>query len=82
MDWQSLQLRRQRLRLPIRDLAARARLDQMNVSRVLRGATDARSSTLRALDVALRHEEQELKAYLDDLLGAPPMADPNHEAAA
>jgi transcriptional regulator with XRE-family HTH domain len=64
----SLLTRARRLRLPIRELADKAGLDEDNVHRILRGKSDARASSLSALDQVLLAEEWSLKLYLDQML--------------
>lgn len=81
MQDRSLLARQQKLRISVRELAVRAGLDQMNVSRVLKGTIDARLSTVRKIERALRDEEQQMKEYLDALIAERP-AEEYPEAAA
>lgn len=75
MTPRNLRARAARLRLPVRDLAARAGLDEDNVHRVLKGRTDPRLSTLQALDRVLAEEEARLLADLSPSGATPPAPD-------
>lgn len=60
-----LEQRRRKLRLPKKVLAARARLDETTVGRVLKdGNSGGLTSTLRKLEAAIADEERELLQHL------------------